>query len=144
MLLRGSQDLIFDRSDDHLVDMTLSFAASCPSSSSSSERKFTGTGIDFSAFSVKSGKINPLPSPPGVSAITGWKKVQFVKNYRSHTWVYEGVMLPGNNMILGHWRHSLDEVFIPGQSGPFVFWAAPEGHSLESRDNRLSLNRVHG
>lgn len=140
MWLRGSRDLIFDRSDDHLVDMTLSFATS----SSSSEHKFTGTGLDFSAFSVKSGKISPLPSPPGVDAITGWKKVQFVKNYRSHMWAYEGVMLPGNNMILGHWRHSLDEVFIPGQSGPFVFWAVPEGHSLESRDNRLSLSGAHG
>lgn len=142
MLLRGSQNLVFDRSDGHLVDMTLSFSAS--SHLSCLEHKFTGTGLDFSPFSVKSGKITPLPSPPGTDTITGWNKVQFVKNYRSHMWVYEGVMLPGNNMILGHWRHGLDEVFAPGQSGPFVFWAAPEGSSLESRDNRLSLNRVRG
>lgn len=141
MLLGGSEDLFLDRSDNHLVDMTLSFS---PPRLSSLKRHFTGTGLDFSAFSVKTGKISPLPSPPGASAIPGWKKVLFVKNYRTHMWVYEGVMLPGNNMILGHWRHGLSAVFIPGQSGPFVFWAAPEGSSLESRDNRLSLNRVQG
>lgn len=121
--------------------MTLSFSTS--PSCSCSEHKFTGTGLDFSAFGVKSGKISPLPSPPGTEEITGWSKVQFVKTYLSHGWVYEGVMLPGKNMILGHWRHSLDELFIQGQSGPFVFWAAPEGGSLESRDNRLSLNMIH-
>lgn len=70
--------------------------------------------------------------------------MQFVKDYRSHRWAYEGVMLPGNNMILGHWRHSLDEAFavFSGQSGPFIFWAAPEASSLEFRDNRVSVNRV--
>lgn len=133
-MLHESSELLSDRSDGHLVDMTLSFPPP-----SAGYTPFTGSGRDYRAFTVEDGKLTPLPD---VAGIPGWKKVRFVKEYRSHRWVYEGVMLPGNNMILGHWGHCLDEVYFSGQCGPFMFWAAPEGSSLEFRDNRVALSMV--
>lgn len=137
--MHRDQDPVPDISDSHLVDMKLSFHS--PPGVGPTEQHFTGTGRDFSDFTVISGKMTPLPSPPEMSSITGWKKVLFIKDYRSHRWVYEGIMLPGNNMILGHWRSRMNDYSFRSRHGPFILWSAPESSSLAFRDNRVSVRQ---
>lgn len=136
-------ELSSDRSDGYLVDMTLTISQSETETSGTSTTVFTGIGKDFDTFTIDSGEITPIPSPPGrLSTVNGWKKVEFTKSYTHHGWHYSGVILPGNNMMLGYWMRSKEGRLTRGASGPFIFWRAPESSSLLNRDNRVSFVRV--
>lgn len=132
-----------DRSDGFLVDLT--FNKPGAEGAETSTTPIFGCGEDCDLFVVKGVVITPIPSPPGpLSAVSGWKKLEFIKRYRDWEWVYEGIMLPGNNMILGYWRGNKSAPFSRSTSGAFIFWRAPESSSLLSGSNRLSLVRVAG
>ncbi|KAI5848697.1 hypothetical protein DFP73DRAFT_542092 [Morchella snyderi] len=136
-------ELSSDRSDGYLVDMMLDISQSGTETSGTSTAAFTGIGKDFDTFTIKSGEITPIPSPSGrLSTVHGWKKVEFTKSYTHHGWYYSGIILPGNNMMLGYWMRSNEGLLSRGASGPFIFWRAPESSSLLNRDNRVSFVRV--
>jgi len=74
--------------------------------------RFTGEGDDEEHF-FASGWVTPLPSQPREEdwEIPGWKRITFMKHFiddedgldQDNLWAYEGVMLPGNKLILGRW-----------------------------------------
>ncbi|KAG0643385.1 hypothetical protein HOY80DRAFT_880292 [Tuber brumale] len=124
-----------DFSDGPLVDATLSMT---------SHNEFQGSGSDVQTFTITHGKISSTKRDPTLRYNGVWKHIEFRKSYHSHQWTYEGVMLPGNNMILGHWRPpgtlNSPENFR-GNNGPFVLWAVPEGSTIAGRDDRLGFPR---
>ncbi|KAF2199038.1 hypothetical protein GQ43DRAFT_377200 [Delitschia confertaspora ATCC 74209] len=95
---------------------------------------FTGEGEDEEHF-YASGWLNPLPDQPNGFEIPGWQRVTFMKHFiddnaqldQDNLWAYEGVVLPGGQIMLGRWWYA-DE--IPNHrtySGPFIFWAVEGG-----------------
>lgn len=81
------------------------------------DREFYATGYTY-----------PLPPQLGVP---GWQRIIMMKyfldengNYEEGAlWAYEGVMLPGEQLIVGRWWAPDDNV--PQDkvySGPFIFW----------------------
>ncbi|OCL01286.1 hypothetical protein AOQ84DRAFT_404160 [Glonium stellatum] len=89
--------------------------------------RFEGTGFDEEKF-FASGWLNPLPPQQG---IPGWQRMTMMKHFHDengvtdsdYLWAYEGVVLPGGQMILGRWwgvdeDASAHEIY----SGPFIFW----------------------
>jgi hypothetical protein len=109
-----------------------------------SPEKFEGRGKDFSTFTLKEGNVTTEgvagPEMTGLGEQRKW--VSFLKDYGSHQWRYDGVMLPGNNIVLGVWRNPDVEPAMAAESryGVFMLWAVPEGGpELGWRDNRLSL-----
>ncbi|KAL7273125.1 hypothetical protein RUND412_004034 [Rhizina undulata] len=111
---------LVDRSDGYLMDAILCIS---PTSTDPdhSYRKITGSGSDFRPFTLSG---NLLPIPAANRPVEGWSKVSFVKDYSSHKWLYEGVMVPGGHMILGRWRSC--ELEDAEGCGPFIFWRASQ------------------
>ncbi|PWW75177.1 hypothetical protein C7212DRAFT_352799 [Tuber magnatum] len=122
-----------DFSDGPLMDVSLSMT---------SHNEFQGSGCDIETFTITHGKISSTKPDPTLRYSGAWKHIEFRKSYHSHQWTYEGAMLPGNNMILGHWRRpgtlNSPENFR-GNNGPFVLWAVPEGSTIAGRNDRLGL-----
>ncbi|KAE9976183.1 hypothetical protein EG328_002735 [Venturia inaequalis] len=92
-------------------------------------RRFDGIGYDDEDF-YGSGWINPLPAQHG---IPGFKRMTMMKFFQDENglvdanalWAYEGVVLPGDQIIVGRWwspegldRESRQNVY----SGPFILW----------------------
>ncbi|TID21306.1 hypothetical protein E6O75_ATG04701 [Venturia nashicola] len=115
-------------------------------------RRFEGTGYDDEDF-FGAGWINPLPAQHG---IPGFKRMTMMKFFRDEQglvdvnalWAYEGVVLPGDQIIVGRWwapegldRQSREEVY----SGPFILWNVDslekhkEDRKAEELDAPLSL-----
>ncbi|EGP92044.1 unnamed protein product [Zymoseptoria tritici ST99CH_1A5] len=73
---------------------------------------------------VGKGWLHTLPSQEGVP---GWQRVTLVQHIKDefgnidHGWicVYEGLVLPGGQIILGRWSVPDD---IDKESGPFIMW----------------------
>ena len=132
---RNIRPRLHDLSDGPLVDMTLYMI---------NHNEFQGSGCDIQTFTITHGKISSTKPDPTLRYNGVWKHIEFQKSYHSHQWTYEGVMLPGNNMILGHWRRpgtlNSPENFR-GNNGPFVLWAVPEGSTIAGRDDRLGFPR---
>ena len=91
-------------------------------------REFYATGYTY-----------PLPSQHGVP---GWQRIVMMKyflddngNYEEEAlWAYEGVVLPGGQLIVGRWWAPDDNV--PQEkiySGPFVFWNIDSSVPREER-----------
>lgn len=89
---------------------------------------FTGVGYDDEDFSA-CGWLNPLPEQEGVP---GWQRMTMMKYFvdegtgrldTSALWAYEGVVLPGGQIIMGRWwspeSHTRE---VDLYSGPFIFW----------------------
>ncbi|KAF8538517.1 hypothetical protein BDD12DRAFT_149351 [Trichophaea hybrida] len=119
--------------DDYLSEILLT-----------SPEKFEGRGKDFNAFTLKEGNITTQGvAGPNVTGLEGeWKWVSFLKDYGSYQWRYDGVMFPGNTIVLGVWRSPEVEpdMAVGSRYGIFMLWAVPEGGlGLGWRDNRLSL-----
>jgi len=110
--------------------------------------QFTGKGVDAEDF-YASGWLNPLPHQQG---IPGWQRMSMMKFFvdqefeseengdghgkfdmntalglmdETSLWAYEGVVLPGGEIVVGRWwapsapqQGPSDECY----SGPFMFW----------------------
>ncbi|QDS74352.1 hypothetical protein FKW77_004743 [Venturia effusa] len=91
--------------------------------------QFQGEGYDDENFCC-AGWINPLPSQNG---IPGWKRMTMMKFFKNEQglidrdalWAYEGVVLPGDQIVVGRWwsPEGLDaESKLNQYSGPFILW----------------------
>lgn len=107
-----------------------------------SSRRFEGMGYDEENF-FGSGWINPLPAQFGVP---GFKRMTMMKFFKDENglididalWAYEGVVLPGDQIIVGRWwapegldRESKKNMY----SGPFILWNVDglEAHKKEKK-----------
>ena len=72
------------------------------------------------------GRIHALPPQAG---IPGWQRVCMMKEMpngesskygvgQTETWAYEGIVLPGGQIIIGRWFDPNNDSY----SGPFIFW----------------------
>ena len=109
-----------------------------PDSRESNRFRFEGLGYDEEKFHMV-GYIHPLTPQHGVP---GWYRVAMMKFFMNKdkkivagtTWAYEGVMLPGGQMIVGRWW--APDTMRPGvnvYSGPFIYWNVDSSLPEEKR-----------
>ena len=87
--------------------------------------RFDGDGYDAYEEFCASGWLNPLPPQHGVP---GWQRMTMMKYYEDEhgekdldaLWAYEGVVLPGGQIMLGRWWSPKDDEVM--YSGPFILW----------------------
>ncbi len=104
--------------------------------------QFTGDGQDIEEVFNAAGWLNPLPPQSGVP---GWQRMTMMKYFEDEDgtldtgglWAYEGVVLPGGQIILGRWWCPMDDA-EEMYSGPFILWcvdgpryAEPEGEDAD-------------
>ncbi|KAI9748852.1 MAG: hypothetical protein M1835_007090 [Candelina submexicana] len=104
---------------------------------SSRSLRFQTSGLDWSD-SYGSGHIQEIPPQQG---IPGWQRFTMMKYHidengfylNSDSWAYEGVVLPGSQIILGRWWHPQPDPANDGSaySGPFLFWAAEDEDEVD-------------
>ncbi|KAH9835087.1 hypothetical protein Tdes44962_MAKER08589 [Teratosphaeria destructans] len=103
-----------------------------PTSLPSNQRtsfQFRGIGQDAEEDFEALGWINALPSQHG---IPGWQRMTMMKYYwvdvetgvidEEALWAYEGVVLPGGQVVVGRWWCTSDGVGEEMYSGPFILW----------------------
>lgn len=102
--------------------------------------QFVGTGEDLEDDFNAIGWLNPLPPQMG---IPGWQRITFMKHFvenfdeveQDNLWAYEGVVLPGDRIILGRWWYASEQVnFGQDYNGPFILWAVDPEPSSEDSD----------
>ncbi|TKA76036.1 hypothetical protein B0A55_05109 [Friedmanniomyces simplex] len=90
--------------------------------------QFTGEGHDVAEDFCAQGWLNALPAQQGVP---GWQRMTMMKYYEDlqtggvdhdSLWAYEGVVLPGGQIMLGRWWSPGDGVGSEQYSGPFILW----------------------
>jgi hypothetical protein len=99
---------------------------------------FEGIGFDEEDFHA-SGWLNPLPPQRGVP---GWQRLTMMKYFRddhglvddSVLWAYEGVVLPGGQVIVGRWWSPEDVPEGSKYSGPIIMWCGDQNVSEEFRN----------
>jgi hypothetical protein len=106
-------------------------------------RRFEGTGYDDEEF-YGAGWINPLPPQQG---IPGWKRMTMMKFFQDNNglvdvdalWAYEGVVLPGGQLIVGRWW-SPDDSSEQGKanmySGPFILWNTDSDEDMKKQTKK--------
>jgi hypothetical protein len=108
---------------------------------------YEGIGYDDEQFFCV-GHINPLPPQNG---IPGFARMTMMKYFRhpdgqmdtNVMWAYEGIVLPGGQIMLGRWwavehnRHPREQY-----SGPFIMWCVDE--SWDSAKRKVSNNFTCG
>lgn len=78
-----------------------------------------GRGMDGSRFFNCAGNVHAVPT---VEGIPGWQRITFIKRYEDETeWCFEGVVFPGNMIIVGRWWSKNDSANRL-QIGPFIYW----------------------
>jgi hypothetical protein len=91
------------------------------------------------------GWINPLPPQDG---IPGWKRMTMMKYFLDKSghfdmdalWAYEGIVLPGSQIIVGRWWSPEDTPTGHNMyCGPFILWntdcesaANPSANSIQT------------
>lgn len=89
---------------------------------------FMGDGYDSTEEFCAMGWLNALPPQQG---IPGWQRMTMMKYFEVETtatmdldalWAYEGVVLPGGEIILGRWWCANDGMGESMYSGPFILW----------------------
>lgn len=123
------------------------------SSSESSRTKppyliFEGSGLDRDQFHC-AGQLQALPPQQG---IPGWQRITLMKyELDAHgfydpgsCWAYEGIVLPGGQIILGRWWSPLNSDGEGALCGPFIFWNVrkpdEEGALLSPEDSGAEQN----
>ncbi|MCJ1365269.1 hypothetical protein MMC16_004390 [Acarospora aff. strigata] len=110
-----------------------------PASSTGGEKprylNFEGSGFDRDHFHC-AGHLHALPPQHG---IPGWQRITLMKYALDDhgfcdpgsCWAYEGIVLPGRQIILGRWWSPLHSEGDGGICGPFIFWnvRGPDGES---------------
>jgi len=90
--------------------------------------EFEGEGHDASEDFLAQGWLNALPTQHG---IPGWQRMTMMKYFtdpqtgeidQDALWAYEGVVLPGGQMMLGRWWSPNDGTGENMYSGPFILW----------------------
>jgi hypothetical protein len=98
------------------------------------------------------GWINPLPAQEG---IPGWKRMTMMKYFLDNDnnfdldalWAYEGIVLPGGQIIVGRWWSPEDPNHTAPEDtycGPFILWntdceAIANAHANPTIANNSSL-----
>lgn len=84
------------------------------------------------------GRIHALPPQPDKTGISGFQQISMVKlmpdengQYTpdgTNHWLYEGIVIPGGQIMLGRWWNGDSDDAGDGQSycGPFLFWCVEE------------------
>lgn len=78
-----------------------------------------GRGMDGPRFFNCAGNVHAVPP---VEEIPGWQRITLIKRYEDETeWCFEGVVFPGNMIIVGRWwsKHDFASRL---QVGPFIYW----------------------
>jgi hypothetical protein len=89
------------------------------------------------------GYVNPLPPQEG---IPGWKRLTMMKYFltddgafdENALWAYEGVVLPGGQIIVGRWW---SPELVPAEdmySGPFILWNTDCQKLREARESKTN------
>ena len=89
--------------------------------------RFDGGGHDNYEDFLADGWLNPLPPQQGVP---GWQRMTMMKYFLQENdtidiealWAYEGVVLPGGQLMLGRWWSPSDGTGDSMYSGPFILW----------------------
>lgn len=90
--------------------------------------QFEGEGSDVTETFMAAGWLNPLPAQQG---IPGWQRMTMMKYFENEDtgaidvdalWAYEGVVLPGGQIILGRWWSPSEGTEQDMYSGPFILW----------------------
>jgi len=90
--------------------------------------QFSGEGYDATEDFCAQGWLNALPPQQG---IPGWQRMTMMKYFEDPNtgaidgdalWAYEGVVLPGGQIMLGRWWSPGDGVGNQMYSGPFILW----------------------
>jgi hypothetical protein len=101
-----------------------------------------GQGKDFRRFAIREGSLGRLPEAQIGAKVPGWRRLTFLKDYGSHRWRYDGVMLPGGALAIGMWWDAAmpRERAEQGRYGVFMMWAIDPGcEELGWRDTRLAI-----
>ncbi|KAF2211421.1 hypothetical protein CERZMDRAFT_98307 [Cercospora zeae-maydis SCOH1-5] len=90
--------------------------------------RFGGRGEDQEERFLADGWFNSLPPQMGVS---GWQRMTMMKYFTDDEtneidyealWAYEGVVLPGGQIIIGRWWSPTNIIDGDPYSGPFILW----------------------
>ena len=104
---------------------------------------FEGEGQDVQERFLAAGWLNPLPTQSG---IPGWQRITMMKYFEEDTgvidmealWAYEGMVLPGGQIILGRWWSPSQAVGEEMYSGPFILWCV-DGPKYEDVDGEKGM-----
>lgn len=78
-----------------------------------------GRGMDGPRFFNCAGNVHAVPP---VEEVPGWQRITLIKRYEDETeWCFEGVVFPGNMIIVGRWW-SKNDFANRLQVGPFIYW----------------------
>ncbi|KAK5123180.1 hypothetical protein LTR85_003378 [Meristemomyces frigidus] len=100
--------------------------------------QFAGEGHDATEDFCAQGWLNALPPQQG---IPGWQRMTMMKYFedpdtheidREALWAYEGVVLPGGQIMLGRWWSPGDGTGSEMYSGPFILWCVDGPRYAES------------
>ena len=90
--------------------------------------QFCGEGCDDSESFLAQGWLNAVPPQED---IPGWQRMTMMKYFEDPVtgridedalWAYEGVVLPGGQIIMGRWWSTGDGTDEDMYSGPFILW----------------------
>lgn len=94
--------------------------------------RFSGEGTDAGGPVFYDGWINPLPPQEGVP---GWQRMTMMKyqaldeegtiDFES-LYAYEGIVLPGGQILVGRWWSPHSEYGEDMYSGPFIMWCVDD------------------
>ncbi|EME49481.1 hypothetical protein DOTSEDRAFT_49736 [Dothistroma septosporum NZE10] len=94
--------------------------------------RFAGDGVDAKGPVFYDGWLNPLPSQEGVP---GWQRMTMMK-YQilddessidlESLYAYEGIVLPGGQILVGRWWSTYSEYGKDMYSGPFIMWCVDD------------------
>lgn len=90
--------------------------------------RFEGEGHDHYEDFLSAGWLSALPAQLGVP---GWQRMTMMKYFEDPDtghidmdalWAYEGVVLPGGQIIVGRWWNPKEGAGDSMYSGPFILW----------------------
>lgn len=105
--------------------------------------RFDGSGYDNYEDFCASGWLNPLPAQHG---IPGWQRMTMMKYFiddvtgaidHEALWAYEGVLLPGGQIMLGRWWCPSDGYGEEMYSGPFILWCVDDGPEMVKAEKEM-------
>lgn len=94
--------------------------------------RFGGGGEDLEEVFLADGWFNALPPQQGVP---GFQRMTMMKYFVEEDtgeidyaalWAYEGVVLPGGQIILGRWWSPTNRIDGEHYSGPFILWCVDD------------------
>ncbi|KAK5675128.1 hypothetical protein LTS10_012202 [Elasticomyces elasticus] len=112
---------------------------------------FHGDGSDSSESFLSAGWLNALPPQNGVP---GWQRMTMMKYFESDEgfvdeeglWAYEGVVLPGGQIMVGRWWSPGNGVGEDMYSGPYMLWCVDgverEDGDGEGREGSVDVDQL--